>query len=158
SSQKQSCLLPTDACLQLCLLWCSKRNSDVAGSADKLSIDRHSFNVCTCLRDRNGNDLAGLERDHLTGLAVGQGAHGASAKIRSEHSIESVRAAASLQMTEHHTPRFLTGQLFRPATNVIARPTEPKPFRVEINFSFSNLHRAFGNDYICKFGTALFTL
>src|SRR5205814_1114043 len=75
---------------------CSKRDSRIASSLYQLSVRRHVLGIGNRFRDWNRHDVRCLERHHLAALAIGKRAHGAGAKIRCQHPIESVGPAAAL--------------------------------------------------------------
>src|SRR5215212_8418031 len=92
--------------LQLSFFWSSERDPDVAGGAKQLTINRDRFYICAGFGKRYGHDGACLQRYHLSGLSVCQRPYGTRTKIRSQHTVESVRASAALEMTEHDASRF----------------------------------------------------
>ncbi len=91
-----------------------------------------------------------MQRDHLAVLAAHKGVHGRAAEVRGEHSIESVRAAAALQVAEYDAARLLARQPLDLARHVVADAAEARRVLavagVLVNLSPADRDRALRGD------------
>src|SRR5688572_9325235 len=73
----------------------------------------------------NRDHVASLQGHHYAGVATGQRAHGARAKVRRQHAVKRVRTSTTLKMTQDHAARLPSRTFFEIALQVLADAAEP---------------------------------
>src|SRR5829696_7145994 len=103
----------------------AKRNASITRGSDQLTTGRYCFDVLDCLCKRDRDHVSCLQSNHHTAFAVCQCSNCTRAKIGCEHTVECIRAAAPLEMSEHYAASFPAGKCFQILLQVLANATEP---------------------------------
>ena len=81
------------------LIRSAKRDSRIASCRYHLAIRRNRFYIRHGFGDGHGHHVAGLQRHHHPMFSLYKSSHGAGAVGGRQHTIESIRPAAALQVT-----------------------------------------------------------
>src|SRR5438034_7093300 len=128
----------------------AKRDSRITRRPDKLAIRGNCFDVCDCFTNRNGNDIARLQRDHDASFVVCECSHGTRPIVGCQHAIKSIWPATALQVAQHYTAGLSASQDLQFTLTIYADSSQTRGVFlasfVLIDLLATQLNRPFSNN------------